>query len=288
VSERGATPVERLVRLLEPRSLGSDVFEAWTGEGAGRLFGGLVAAQAVVAAGHTVSERGLHSLHAYFLRPGKQGVLLRLLVDRIREGRTFATRQVVVEQDGEAIFTMSASFARSETGISHQDPMPDAPDPDGLPDWEDVRATILGDPSERRPEQPIEIRACDPDSSDPDLHLPPLRRVWMRPRGPIPEDPLLHAALLVYASDRTLAGTIARPHGLTWGRRVAASLDHAVWLHRPVRFDDWILYVTSSPAAHAARGIVFGAMYSRDGTRIASVAQEGLVRIPRGTRPRSA
>jgi acyl-CoA thioesterase-2 len=110
----------------------------------------------------------------------------------------------------------------------------------------------------------------------------------MRPRGAVPADPLLHAALLVYASDRTLAGTIARPHGLTWGRRVAASLDHAVWLHRPVRFDGWILYVTSSPAAHAARGIVFGAMYSREGTRIASVAQEGLVRIPRGARPRSA
>jgi acyl-CoA thioesterase-2 len=274
-------PVDRLVSLLEPERLDQDTFGAATGSGTGRLFGGLVAAQAVVAAGRTVAEGSLHSLHAYFLRPGKQGTPVRLQVDRIRDGRTFTTRRVVVEQSGESIFNLSASFTRPESGISHQDPMPEAPDPEGVPDWEEVRARILGDPDKRRTGQPVEIRVCDPDSADPSVRLPAYKRMWMRPSGTIPDDPLLHAAVLVYASDRTLVSTIGRPHGLTWGRRVAASLDHALWLHRTPRFDDWILYVTRSPAAHAARGVVFGAMYARDGTRVASVAQEGLVRVPR-------
>jgi acyl-CoA thioesterase-2 len=275
----GRTLVERLLRMIEPEKLDRDLFLASTPSGGGRLFGGLVAAQAVTAAGRTVEEGGLHSLHAYFLRPGRNGPPLRLLVDRIRDGRTFSTRRVVVTQSGEAIFNLSASFAKPEEGISHQDPMPEAPGPEGLPDWEELRAEILGDPSERREDGPIELRVCDPDR--PDEKLPPRKRMWMRPRGALPEDPLLHAAVLVYATDRTLISTAARPHGLTWGRRRGASLDHAVWLHRRPRFDDWLLYVSESPAAHAARGLVFGAMYARDGNRIASVAQEGLIRVRR-------
>ena len=148
-------------------------------------------------------------------------------------------------------------------------------------DWEDERARILGDDSKRRPDGAIEVRVCDPDDPDPSVKLPPNRRVWMRPRGPMPDDPLLHAAVLVYATDRTLLGTAARPHGLPWGRRIGASLDHSVWLHHPPKFDDWVLYASESPVAHAARGLIFGAMYDRADRCIVSVAQEGLIRTPR-------
>jgi len=274
------TPLARLLELLDLRPAEPDVFLGAPGRGEGRLFGGLVAAQAVVAAGRTVEQGGLHSLHAYFLRPGRHGEPLRYGVDRIRDGRTFTTRRVVAWQGEEAIFSLAASFARPEEGISHQDPMPEAPDPEGLPDWEDLRAEILGDAAERRRDGPVEVRVCDPDRPD-GAAQEPRKRVWMRPRGVPPEDPLLHAALLVYASDRTLISTAARPHGLPWGRRAAASLDHAVWIHRPPRFDDWLLYASESPAAHAARGLVFGSVYDRAGRRIASVAQEGLIRVPR-------
>jgi len=268
------------MRQLNLEPLGRDLFVGRSGRGEGTLFGGMVAAQAVVAAGRTVTERTLHSLHGYFLRPGQHGVPIRFVVNRIRDGRTFATRTVVAHQAGEAIFNLTASFTQPEEGIAHQDPMPsDVPGPGGLPDWEDLRAVLLGNPSQRRPDGPLEVRVCDPDSPDPDVKLPARRRVWMRPRGTLPDDPLLHAALLVFASDRTLLRTAARPHGLTWRLRIGASLDHAVWLHRPARFDDWLLYAAESPVAHAARALLLGAMYTRDGTRIASVAQEGLLRV---------
>jgi acyl-CoA thioesterase-2 len=278
---RGTGPLERLLERLELEPLDRDLYLGDPGGGEGRLFGGMVAAQSVVAAGRTVEPGVLHSLHGYFLRPGSHDAPLRFVVDRIRDGRTFTTRRVVAHQGGEAIFSLSASFARSEEGISHQDPMPEAPAPESLPDWEDVRARILGDPSLRRRDSAVELRMCDPEgfAGEP---KPPRQSVWLRPRGEIPDDPLLHAAVLVYASDRTLINTAARPHGLPWGKRVAASLDHAFWLHRPPRFDDWVLFASESPAAHAARGLVFGGMYRRrDGVRLASVAQEGLIRVPR-------
>ncbi len=274
-----ATPLDRLLQRLSLEIDSPDTFVGDPGPGQGRLFGGLVAAQAVMAAGRTVSEGSLHSLHAYFLRPGRHAPI-QLTVDRIRDGRSFTTRRVVAEQGGEAIFNLSASFARPEEGISHQDPMPEAPDPEGLPDWEAQRARMLGDASQQRHDGPVEVRMCDPD----DPHgapQPPRKRVWFRPSGPLPEDPLVHAAILVYASDRTLLSTAARPHGLGWGKRRAASLDHALWLHRVPHLDDWVLYASESPAAHAARGLIFGGMYTRDGARIASVAQEGLIRVAR-------
>ncbi len=277
------SPLAALLELLRLERLDRDFFVARTPCGEGRLFGGLVAAQAVMAVAATVDDpdRPLHSLHAYFLRPGSHGPPIRLGVDRIRDGRTFTTRRVVAWQGGEAIFNLSASFARAEEGIAHEDPMPEAPPPEAVPDWEALRARMLGDPEQRRP-QAIEVRTCDPD--DPDgAPQPASKRVWMRPTGPVPEDPRVHTALLVYASDRTLLSTAARPHGLPWGRRMVASLDHAVWIHRPPpRFDDWILYASHSPAAHAARGLVHGALYDpRTRHRIASVAQEGLIRTPR-------
>lgn len=244
----------------------------------------MVAAQAVVAAGRSVDAadaRFLHSLHAYFLRPGSHAAPLELEVDRIRDGRTFTTRRVVARQSDEAIFELAASFARPEAGIEHQDPAPEAPDPEGLPDWEDLRAQLLGDPKERRPDGPIEMRSCDPENPADPTKLSPRRRVWIRPRGSLPEDPLLHAAVLVYASDRMLISTAARPHGIPFGQRRGASLDHSLWIHAPVRFDDWHLYASESPVARSARGLVLGAVYTRRGERVASVAQEGLIRTIR-------
>jgi len=276
------TPLARLLRRLDLDARGGDVFVGEPGRGEGRLFGGLVAAQAVTAAARTVAEGSLHSLHAYFLRPGRHVEPIHYAVQRLRDGRSFATRAVVAEQAGEVIFQLAASFARGEPGISHQEPMPEAPPPEGLEDWEDLRARILGDPTVRRPGA-VEVRVVDPDSAVPGEVLPPWKRVWIRPAGPLPDDPRVHMALVVFASDRTLLSTAARPHGLPWGRRRAASLDHAVWLHRPPRFDDWHLYVSRSPAAHAARGLVLGALYARDGTRVATVAQEGLIRTGRAS-----
>jgi acyl-CoA thioesterase-2 len=271
-------PLAELLRLLDLEVLDRDLYLGDPGEGKGRLFGGMVAAQCVTAAGRTVAEgRMLHSLHGYFLRPGRHDVPIRMLVDRIRDGRTFTTRRVKAHQGGEAIFNMSASFARPEEGISHQAPAPDAPGPEGLPEWEEMRATSLGDAAERR-RSPIELRTLDPPPTAAGERSPPHQRNWMRVRGRLPEDPLVHAAMLVFASDRTLLTTAARPHGLPWGKRFSASLDHAVWIHRPVHFDDWILYASESPVAHAARGLIFGGLHYRDGRRVASVAQEGVIR----------
>lgn len=272
-------PLAKLLRCLELDRLDSDLYLANPGPGEGRLFGGLVAAQCVMAAGATVEPHSLlHSLHGYFLRPGQHDLPIRLVVDRIRDGRTFTTRRVKAHQGGEAIFNMSASFAKPEEGISHQDPMPEAPGPDDLPDWEDYRARIMGDPHMRRADSAVELRMVDPPPISGNDSSPASQRNWMRIRGTLPEDPLVHTAMLVYASDRTLLMTASRPHGLPWGKRMAASLDHAVWIHRPVRFDDWVLYASQSPVAHSARGLIFGGLYTRNGARIASVAQEGLIR----------
>ena len=273
-------PLAKLLDRLDLDALDRDLFLGDPGRGEGRLFGGMVAAQSVIAAGRTVESGGLHSLHAYFLRPGRHDAPIRFVVDRIRDGRTFTTRRVVAHQAGEAIFNLSASFARPEEGISHQDPMPEVPPPEALRDWEDVRAEIVGSPDARRADGPVEFRVCNPESAD-GAPQPPAQQNWFRPRGELPDDPLVHAAVLVYASDRTLINTAARPHGMPWGQRVAASLDHALWLHRPPCLGDWMLYASESPAAHAARGLVFGAMYTQDGVRVASVAQEGLIRAPR-------
>ena len=274
------SPLGTLLSLLTLEALDRDLYLAQTPRGEGRLFGGLVAAQSALAASATVPhERALHSLHAYFLRPGQHGAPIRFTVDRIRDGKSFTTRRVVAHQGGEAIFNLDASFCVAETGVAHQDPRPDAPPPEGLPDWEDLRAAMLHDTRAKR-RQAIEVRVCDPD--DPSgAAQPPNKRVWLKAIGPLPDDPRLHEALFVYASDRTLLSTASRPHGLPWGRRSVASLDHAVWLHRRARFDGWILYASHSPVANDARGLVHGAMYDPSGARIASVAQEGLVRVPR-------
>jgi acyl-CoA thioesterase-2 len=274
----GAVALKRLLRQLDLEALDADLFVGETGRGGHRLFGGLVAAQSVMAAGRTVAEdRSLHSLHGYFLRPGRHGVPIRFVVDRIRDGRSFTTRRVKAHQGGEAIFNLSASFAKPEEGIAHQDPMPEAPDPGGLPDWEEVRAQYVPSEASVHFETAVEVRMCDLPESGAEAR----QRNWLRPRGALPDDPLVHTAALVYASDRTLLGTAARPHDLPWGKRVGASLDHAVWIHHPVHFDDWLLFAAESPVAQSARGLIFGGLYYRDGTRVASVAQEALIRRKR-------
>ncbi len=278
MAEAKPGPLARLLACLDLDTLDRDLFLGDPGPGEGRLFGGMVAAQCVMAAGLTVDrDRHLHSLHSYFLRPGRHDVPIRMLVDRIRDGRTFTTRRVQAHQAGEAIFSMSASFALPEEGISHQGPVPEAPGPENLPEWEEVRARIAGAPK-RIEANAVQLRMVDPPPMSPDDRSPAYQRSWMRVGGELPDDRLLHTALLVFATDRTLLMTAARPHGLPWGRRMSASLDHSVWIHRPVYFEDWLLYVSESPVAHAARGLIFGGLYDTKGQRVASVAQEGLIR----------
>lgn len=277
MSEAQRSPVDDLVDCLDLDPLDRDLFLGDPGPGEGRLFGGMVAAQSVIAAGRTVdTERHLHSLHAYFLRPGRHDVPLRFVVDRIRDGRSFTTRRVVAHQAGEAIFNLSASFARPEEGISHQQPMPEAPPPEACEDREAARRRGAG---EMRWRSAVEVRLADGSTVDDGKPREPRQRNWVRMLGPLPEDPLVHTAALVYTTDRALLETAARPHGLTWEERVGASLDHAVWIHRPVVMDErWLLYASESPAAHSARGLVFGGLYYQDGTRVASVAQEAVIR----------
>lgn len=250
-----------------------------------RVFGGQVAGQALVAACRTV-ERGLaHSLHAYFLRPGDPRVPILYQVDRIRDGKTFTTRRVVAIQHGEAIFHLSASFQPEEPGLEHQDPMPAAPAPETLPTWQDRIAPILPKvPKEMATwlthDRPIDLR-YDGEiaiwSAEP---RPPSQQVWMRADGRLPDDPALHQCVVVYASDMTLVDTALLPHGVAWAddRFQVASLDHAMWFHRPFRADEWLLYDLHSPSAAGARGFALGRIFTRDGKLAVSVAQEGLIR----------
>jgi acyl-CoA thioesterase II len=292
VKEASAPPsspeLAALLHCLALEALDRDLYLGDPGPGEGRLFGGMVAAQSVVAAYRTVTEdRPLHSLHAYFLRPGRHDLPLRFVVDRIRDGNTFTTRNVVAHQGGEAIFNLAASFARPEPGIAHQDPIPEAPPPESLEDWEVLRARALGLPEGSR-NSAVEVRLGDGyDFSDPDKRYEPRQRNWVRVKGALPDDPVVHVAVLVYATDRTLLSTAARAHGLPWGKRMAASLDHSVWIHHPIARggtmldDNWLLYASESPVAHAARGLITGGVYTRAGVRIASVAQEALIRTAR-------
>ena len=271
-------PIDALVRGLDLTQLDENLFVGNPGEGMGRLFGGMVAAQSVMAAQLTVAEGHLHSLHAYFLRGGSYSDPIRFVVHRIRDGRTYTTRRVVAEQNGEAIFSMGTSFTRPEEGGEHQLDMPDVPPPEALPTWQEVRARQGMTMPVAAHVEAFESRMPYDEDTEPGIAS---RYVWLKPRGELPDDPQVHLAATVYASDRTLAGTAAAPMGYTRTDLSVSSLDHAMWLHRKPRFDDWVLYASESPAGYAARGLAFGAMYTRDGTRFASVAQEGLLRRPR-------
>ena len=266
-----AKAVGLVLKRLDVTPDGPDTFVAPNSSGGGpRLFGGLVAGQAVVAAARTVEGLALHSLHAYFLQPGDPACDVHYRVERLKEGRNFHARQVVGRQQDRVIFSMQASFQRPEPGFSHQDPMPEAPDPDTLPQHS---FGFWGASS------PIVLRDCDGGDFE-RAAANGLRRTWLRPVAALPEDPVLHLAMLVFASDMTLVMTGMLPHPeLRTRLRSGASLDHALWLHRVVPFNDWMLYTMQTPAASAGRPLITGALYRRDGTRIASVAQEGLIRV---------
>ncbi len=251
-----------------------------------RVFGGQVAAQALIAAGRTVgdgtgAERPVHSLHAYFLRPGDPKDPIVYQVDRIRDGRSFTTRRVAAIQHGEAIFHLSASFHVPEVGVSHQVQAPVVPDPETLPTWSEAMAPYAQALGEwyHRP-RPIDVRHVgEPIRTSPDSALrPPVHQMWMRTDGKVPDDPLLHACLVAFASDLTLLDTAMAPHGLIWNKGMQASLDHAMWFHRPFRADEWLLYEQRSPTAADARGLATGTIFTRSGALAVSVVQEGLLR----------
>ena len=271
--------LEQLIALLDLEPLEVNLFRgvSWKDDRP-RVFGGQVAGQALVAAGRTVDPgRDVHSLHGYFLRPGDPTVPIIYEVDRIRDGKSFITRRVVAIQHGEAIFNLQASFHRPETGLDHQMDMPEAPAPESLP-----RADELEPPTPGRlwARQPIDIRyvggppwATDPSPSGRQL-------VWIRADGTLPDDPVLHTCVVAYASDYTLLGASLLPHGRSYFRDdiMMASLDHAMWFHRPFRADEWLLYSQASPSASGGRGLAMGAIFRQDGVHAVSVVQEGLIR----------
>ncbi len=283
-----ATVLDDLVKLLALERIEENLFRGQSQDlGWGTVFGGQVLGQALSAAAQTVPpERHVHSLHAYFLRRGDVRKPIVYDVDRIRDGTSFTTRRVVAIQSGKAIFNLAASFQKDEPGFDHQEAMPPAPPPESfvldqerfakaaerLPKFAMAQATA---------QRPIELRVLDED--DDLFHpnkQPPQRMVWLRAIAPLPDDPALHAYLLAYASDFSFVTTALLPHGVTWltpGLQIA-SIDHVMWFHRPVRMDEWLLYVMDSPTAHGARGLARGLIFTQDGRLVASTAQEGLIR----------
>lgn len=278
-----ATALDRLIRLLDLEELEVNIFRGRSpDEDRQRVFGGQVAGQALVAAGRTVAAGRVHSLHCYFLRPGDPRRPILYEVDRIRDGRSFTTRRVVAIQHGRAIFNLDASFHGDEPGLAHHAEMPDAPPPEGLPTFHERLKPFLEQLGEwALRERPIDFRLCDPPGTDPRTWRGAHAQAWFRTNGALPDDPLLHACILTYASDMTLLDTTVRPHGLVWSpdrKLMMASLDHCIWFHRPFRADDWMLYSQYTPSAAGARGLATGMIFQRDGTLVASVAQEGLIR----------
>ncbi|HEX4978822.1 MAG TPA: acyl-CoA thioesterase II [Acidimicrobiales bacterium] len=248
-----------------------------------RVFGGQVAGQALVAAGRTVDhERRVHSLHAYFLRPGDPNIPILYEVDRIRDGTSFTTRRVVAVQHGKAIFHLSASFHRDERGFEHSATMPAVPGPEDLPTWQERMRSLEGQvPAWFARPRPIDTRFVrEPWRAPGQGPREPHQQVWMRADGSLPDDPLLHACVVAYASDMTLLDSVVLPHrdAVMGDGLMMASLDHAMWFHRPFRADEWFLYDQESPSAASARGLAAGHIFRADGRIAVSVVQEGLVR----------
>ena len=278
-----------LVALFDLEPIGPDRYVGHSPpNGWKRVFGGQVIAQALIAAQRSVEDRAPHSLHAYFILGGDPKEPIQYEVERIRDGRSFATRRVVARQRGEAIFVLSTSFQIEEEGLEHFLPMPLAPDPDGLADpvqlvkfaGETVQKQMQGFLDRIRP---IEFRPTDLSRYQPHVageKREPRQSLWMRIGGRLPDDPALHRAALAYLSDMTLLDTVLVAHGysISSGKFQIASLDHALWFHRPFRADEWLLYAQDSPNLYGSRGFGRGLIFTRDGTLVASVAQEGLVR----------
>lgn len=284
--------LQSLLDLLDLERIEQDIFRGQSHSVVvPRVFGGQVAAQALVAAGRTVPEdRPAHSLHAYFLRAGDPGAPIVYTVDRIRDGRSFTTRRVVAVQHGQPIFHLSASFQREEEGMEHQAPMPPAPDPVTLPtSHERLRGYDHLDPEvvERFLEarEAVDLRYVDePPYGSFGEPREPHSQVWFRTNGKLANDPMLHVVLATYVSDMTLLDSVLLAHGRGgWavGDVVGASLDHAMWFHRPFRADEWLLYDQQSPSASGGRGLGQARIYTQDGRLAISVIQEGVVRVPR-------
>jgi acyl-CoA thioesterase II len=287
-----------VIRLLDLEPLEVNLFRGHSRDiGAPRVFGGQVIGQGLVAAERTVDGRVPHSLHAYFLLGGDVDAPIVYQVDRLRDGKSFSARRVQAIQHGRPILSMIASFHAPEAGLEHAAPMPEVPTPDHL-----VPSTELYDRwlDEAGPLPPrvvealrmpsaIEFRPVEPQNPLRASPVEPRQAIWFRAVDRIPDDPQLHRCLLAYATDYALVGTALRPHGRSWWEpsMIVASIDHALWFHRPARIDEWLLYAMDSPSAQSARGLARGLIYDRGGRLIASVAQEGLMREVSGRPPRS-
>ena len=285
--------LDALLHLLDLEPLEVNIYRGHNRDlGTGRVFGGQVFAQALVAARRTVDgHREAHSAHGYFILPGDLAAPIVYFVDRLRDGSSFTTRRVTAIQHGQAIFNLSASFHVAEEGFSHQSTMPEVPDPESLT----PELRLIRDMADKIPEalrsvltqdRPMDFRPVAPlDLANPEKRAP-IRHAWFRADGRLPDDLAIHQAVLAYASDYGLLITALQPHGISQRTRglQLASLDHSLWMHRPFRVDEWLLYSTDSPVTSGARGFVRGTIYSRTGELVASVAQEGLVRM-RAPRP---
>jgi acyl-CoA thioesterase-2 len=277
--------VDALIELLDLEPIEVNVFRGRSpNEDRQRVFGGQVAGQALVAAARTVEGMAVHSLHSYFLVPGDPTSPILYLVDRLRDTRSFTTRRVVAVQHGRPIFELSASFQRPEAGFDHQMAMPTGlPDPESLPDFKTRLApwkAQLGEWYDRP--RPIDTRYCNWQPPDDRSPGPMLDNVWFRAAGRLPDDPVLHTCVVTYSSDFTVLDTSVRPHGGSGlGDVFMASLDHAMWFHRPFRADDWLLYAQDTPSASGGRGLGRGLIFARDGRLVASVVQEGVIRPAR-------
>ncbi|MFI1332457.1 acyl-CoA thioesterase [Streptomyces sp. NPDC020845] len=302
MNEAPQSALQNLLDLLDLEQIDLDIFRGTSSAAplVPRVFGGQVAAQALVAAGRTVpADRPAHSLHSYFLRPGDPDAPIVYTVDRIRDGFSFTTRRVVAVQHGQPIFHLSASFQRHEEGLEHQEPMPDVPDPLSLPTGEELLpryAHLFSGPSviERMLEArgAIDLRYVDaPPYASVGEPREPKSQVWFRTNGKLDgaaDAPLTHLCLATYVSDMTLLDSVLLAHGRGgWavGDIVGASLDHAMWFHRPFRADEWLLYDQESPSASGGRGLAKGRIFTADGQLAVSVIQEGMMRVPRAAKP---
>jgi len=276
-----------LIELLTLERIEENIFRGQSRDiGSAQVFGGQVLGQALSAASHTVVDRRAHSLHAYFLRRGDMKAPIIYDVDRSRDGGSFSVRRVVAIQHGRPIFNLAASFQNPETGLEHQDEMPDVDGPDRLQDITQLAPEILQQVPEKirrylTVKRPFEFRPVEPMDFLTNKPRPPLKHVWIKSVDALPSDRALHQNLLAYVSDYELLGTSTLPHGLTFGRGriMMASLDHALWFHRDFRIDDWLLYAMDSPNSSGARGFSRGQFFTTDGTLVASSTQEGLVRV---------
>jgi len=279
--------LDDLITLLKLEQIEDNIFRGDSRDiGSAQVFGGQVLGQALSAAQRTVEGRGAHSLHAYFLRRGDMKAPIVYEVDRARDGGSFSMRRVVAIQHGRPIFNLAASFQIAESGLDHQAEMPDVPGPESLKDFSDVGTELLNVlPQKMRrfltDKRPFDFRPVEPINFLEPKKQAPVKHVWIRAVDALPDDQTLHKNLLAYVSDYELLGTSTLPHGLPFGRGrvIMASLDHALWFHRKVEIDSWLLYAMDSPNASAARGFARGQIFSQDGHLVASTAQEGLVRV---------